>query len=559
MADNPIDPGTSSINTRPISELMAVNPEYDAKSMAKYRDFFEGGQRFHKNISKYLRMRNFESGPSGTNGFFKQRAMSAAYINIVGPLIGWLASCSLSSKPTISAKSKYSPNDLPLDTDTPEQAKVKANRRQKADASNAASIAYYTSLNTNADGKGNDLTTVSRERLIDAMVYGRSCFSIVFPDPKIDDLGQEIQYSNIKTQLADGALDARISGLSPIEVIDWQCAEDGTLAWAKIHCTEWGRDTTWGPITKQDNYWTFIDDNQSVCYKASRSIDDTASDTWPTDAVAYVYDAQEHSLSTNPVIELCVKPDFHIMSRLYDTAWDLFNRSANLSFSLDCQALALPVYKTTKAASDIGSFIASELALIVIKPDESLTFEAPTTSHFEASASNVKTLKDDMYAQVLAMSAQSSTIPSAGRLSGISKKLDVEMLSSFLSVFAGLIKNGLQKAVSTIQTARGDDNLEVNVEGLDSFVVSDVATMLDRVKSLCELPASVTAKRHSLSRAAQAVCSDASATVLDKIRSESDIIPEDALNNVKISVKESIKTTDDQFEEDNEVSPINNE
>ncbi len=534
VGQNPI----STTLFRLVSDLAATHPSFNNKTYTKYKDFFEGGECFRKNIKHYLKMRAFEAGQADAAGmggsslsqFFKQRVAAASYINIVGPLIGWLIGCVLSSEPRINARTLYLAEDMPDKDDSQEILDAKKARRDLVDQKNLKRIQYYQGLNKNADGRGNTLTDVCRLRLTDGMVYGRCYFSAVYPEDVP----------------AGESLDAHIDGLSPWDVIDWDFdKKSGKLNWVKTHCVEYGRpdNDPLGPVCFECNYWTFISADRVICYEARRSLQEAAENTWPEGdkQTANLVEDKPHQTG-QPVVDLCVNPDFHVMSRLWDTAWSLFNREAALSFSLDCQAIALPTIKSNRENSEIGTnFVMSELALVHIKQDETLEFVTPSGTHFDASAKHVDTLKNDMYAQIMAMSAQSSQVPSAGRLSAASKKVDVEMLSAFLSVFASMGKTGLYKVVRNIQHVKGDDDLCITIDGLDRFTIQDVELLLKKIKEMCELPGSATAKRRALAKLNKAVNSDADIDTLNVIDSECNALTDEQLNQAKVSVKESVR------------------
>ncbi len=526
-----------------VSELEATHPDYNLSNYTKYKDMVEGGPGFKKRVRRYLRSRNFEKANSNGvgGGFYEQRVKNVSYINRVGTLLPWLASCTLSSVPKIQARMKYSQADIDVDSDSEDIKAKKKIRRDNLDLANQKRIAYYHSLNFNADGKNGNLLEVSHARLMDIFTFGRGYFSAVFPSKSIDS-DDDIPNQDIVQQREAGELDAVIGGLNPIDVIDWEYDDEiGVLKWVKTHCIEWKRSTPMGPVSQECHYWTFISDDRIETYEATRSLAEAKEDVWP-DGVEQLANLVESSDLQNgcPVTDLCVPSVYHIMEKLFDTAWELFNREAALSFSLDCQAIAIPVVTTEREPSDV-QLVFSELAAIVLKPGDSFKFEQPTGSHFEASFTDVSRLNDALYAQVMAMSAQSSQIPSAGRLSAESKKIDVEMLSMLLSVYANIIKTGLYKNIKTIQKYRGDDDLDISIEGLDRFIVNDVETMLKKIKEIIYMPGSLTAKKHILSNLHEIALPNASIETLSTIRAENNNLSEEQFGNSKGDVvKDSV-------------------
>ncbi len=525
--------------TRLVSELEATHPDYNLSNYTKYKDMVEGGPGFKKRVRRYLRSRSFErANSSGVGGgFYEQRVKNVSYINRVGTLLPWLASCVLSSVPKIQARMIYSPADIDQETDTEEIKAKKKLRRDNLDQANQKRIAYYHSLNSNADGKNGNLLEVAHSRLIDIFIYGRGYFSAVFPSKPEESIDDPVPERELIEQREAGELDAVIGGLCPLEVIDWEYDDDlGLLNWIKTHCVEWERSSPMGPVSRECHYWTFISDDFIETYKASRTLTETKEDVWP-DGVNQVATLVDSSDLTNgcPITDLCVPSVYHMMEKLYDTAWELFNREAALSFSLDCQAIAIPVVVSERPPAEM-QLVFSELAAIVLKPGETFSFEQPTGSHFDASFKDVERLIDALYAQVMAMSAQSSQIPSAGRLSAESKKIDVEMLSMLLTVYANIIKTGLYKCVKTIQKYRGDDDLHISIEGLDRFVINDVETMLKKIKEIVYMPGSLTAKKMILNNLHEVALPNASIETIGQIRAENNNLQFESFGVSKDSV-----------------------
>src|SRR5579862_949938 len=286
-------------------ELLIYHADYRPDLLEQYQDIYEGGDRFEKHKTKYLRARAFEQGP-GAKAFRQQRLNSASYTNYSAQLIDWLVAATLQSQPQILAKG---PPDK---------------------------VTYYHSLNDNVDGTGKDLLSLCRSRLEQMMVHRRAYFCIDFPEASEE-------YPDLASQRKAGALDANICGLGAAEVEDWECDREGNLLWIRTHTTEPVRLKTWGPVAFERNTWSFITNEAIYEYEATRTIEDARKGIWQKDAVAKLKSETAHSLGALPIIACPLDSCFWVMQRLYPLAVSIFNREASLDFALDTSALALPI------------------------------------------------------------------------------------------------------------------------------------------------------------------------------------------------------------------------
>jgi len=468
---------------KPVSELLITHPDYSVEKLTLYQDLYEGGERFEKNKNKYLRRRDLEktSLPGGRK-LREARLESASYTQHVTGITDYLLAATMQAEPAILASG-------------PENK-----------------IAYYNSLNENADGKGNDLPSVVRARLLEAMVQFRSSFSIVFPD-------DDTQYTDLGAQREAGALDARLTGLDAREIDDWEFDDDGNLLWVRIHTVCFKRSTAFGPRDTEVHYWTFITPMYKQVFEARRSLEDAKHDKWPTDAVAVAADPVLHSLGALPVVPLELPCGLHLLARLAFPALSLFNREASEDFALDTSAYALPVIKSQK---DLGQVVMSEMAGLKLDPTDDFTWATPNAAHFQALADNAKRKKENLFGAVSAMALQAAARDNSNRASGVAKFRDYGALATLLSTFGAAARDALEKSVRLIQRARGDEDVTITVTGLDRFDIQAVELLLKEISEFLALPVPQSAKKYSVQKLSLAMCSDAPADVREKIRQEAE-------------------------------------
>ena len=202
-----------------LKALKTPHPEYSADRIERHGDLYEGGERFRKNIDKYLDKRQIEEGAdsSRVTGFADredpQQAKAAAlqfhggvagmgqtqwdarkkvsrYTNYVGGLIDWLVSYTFYAEPSLVVTG--------------------GNEKQNA---------YWHGLNADADGCGTDLSALGRELLRDMMVQRRPFLGLYLP--------VEVQAANLGEQEKLGGTDLKLNILPTECADDWEAAGDG--------------------------------------------------------------------------------------------------------------------------------------------------------------------------------------------------------------------------------------------------------------------------------------------------------------------------------------------
>ncbi|HEY3322081.1 MAG TPA: hypothetical protein VGP72_16560 [Planctomycetota bacterium] len=468
-----------------VKELLVVHPEYRRDLIEKHTDFYEGGDRFERNKDKYLRKREIEysSLPIG-KVIRRTRLETASYTPHVAGMIDWLVSACMQSEPAILA------DVVDKEHKTPQQE---------------SKIAFYHSLNVDCDGCGNDLVSVVRSRLLEAMVHHRSYFLINWP------ASDGMEYTDIGAQRDAGQLGACICKLNAIDVDDWD-KEGDEYTMIRTHHVELARATRWGPRNIERHTWTYFTEDAIYEYQAEK----LAGKEWEKGAVARLMRTQE--IAAFPITRICIPKGMWVMNRLFPTAYSLFNRESSLDYALDTSAFALPVVMSKKS---LGGVVANELAILQLDVGDDYKWATPPSGHFEALDKSSDTKKDDLASAIQAIALQSKDA-SAGRQSGAAKRFDNGMISTLLSSYAGALRDALERTLAKIQTARGDDDIILTITGLDKFDVQALELMLKEYQIFSGVKASETAKRYAAQKVALAVCADAPAPTKEEIRVESD-------------------------------------
>ena len=130
-----------------IKQLRRQHADFNLELLDKHRDLFCGGERFRKNVARYLPKNEREPA-----AVYQRRSQQAAdeYINYSGPIANYFAAWLFTSKPVIK-------------TD-PEQVDP-----------------FYAEFKEDCDGKGTDLDDFFRDRFVDAIIDCAAYWRVEFP------------------------------------------------------------------------------------------------------------------------------------------------------------------------------------------------------------------------------------------------------------------------------------------------------------------------------------------------------------------------------------------
>lgn len=495
----------------PVLDLLVTHPEYQAELQEKCRDFYEGGARFEKNKTKYLRGRQLDKYDPK---YLAARLACASYTPHVAGAIDWLTAAAFQAEPQLLVM-------RPADKD----AKPGAQPKEDPEAR------YWHGLNQNADGAGKDLAAIARSRLLQGMLHRRFYFGLSFP-------GAGQQFADLAQQQKAGAFDAKIYELDPHEVDDWSHDAAGELIWIRVHKVELERaaGSLVGPRTREVHTWTYIGQAEKVVLAAERKYDpDTGqAEDWQKGAKAARGETETYNTGM-PIVAVHVPPGLGVMARLLSTAQAIFNREASLEFALDAAAYALPYIKTRR---DLKEVLVSELHALKLNPDdnEGAGYLEPTGSSFAALKERIEELKMDLFQAIQAMALQASAKDDSGRQSGVAKFRDFGAITTLLSAFAAMLRDSLEKVVAKIKAARGETELNVAVTGLDKFDVQSLELKIKLADSFLKIPGIPDAARKwVLESTSLAMASDAPPATRETIRREAEKVEANPIDEVEIN------------------------
>jgi hypothetical protein len=447
------------------------HPDYVANRAmwSKYRDLYAGGEQIRRNASAYLVQRNKEPGD-----VFAERLSRVFYENYAGSIIDWYAATLMRREPVLLFEGNHD-----------------------------AGKTYFNVLVEDCDLKGTSLCEFYRQQFIRALVWGKSYIAVEFP--KVTEAP--------KTRAEEDAMGrsrAYLVDYSPEEVINWSRDGEGNLEWAVIRTESLRQpkitDDGWKKVTR----WLYYDRKDFKIFERQKE-----------GGATELVDEGKHGLAALgvvPLFTLQVSEGLWLMNKAALLQLEHFNKSNALAWALTMGLFAMPVVYSEKQWNQI----VGESYYIQLGPQDRFGWTEPEGKVYQIAADNLVRLKEEIYRVCYLMTQASGTAAINLGQSGISKQRDFSITQEVLRAFGDGVKESLKQVLRAISAARQDD-LTIEVLGLDEFDIGDFSNELDDAKKLLELGiGSETLKKQLFKKLAFKYFCDARQEVKNQIAAEID-------------------------------------
>ncbi|MCC6857700.1 MAG: DUF4055 domain-containing protein [Bryobacterales bacterium] len=446
------------------------HPTYTAnKSMWRtYKDLYVGGERFRRAAGQYLISRNKEP-----QEVYRERLARVFYENYAGSIIDWYAATLMRREPVLTLEG---PNE--------------------------AGREFFNQFLEDCDRKGTNLSEFYRQRLIEALVCGRSFIAVEFPKSR------ELPRSRAEED-ATGRSRAYLVGYEADEVINWSYGEDQTLDWIVIR-TEWLKQPSVNdPAPVVATRWIYYDREEYEIYDRVKAGEE---------GEIRLTDRGRHSLASQnrvPVFELKVTEGLWLMNKAALLQLEHFNKSNALAWALTMGLFATPVIYSERDFKQV----VGESYFIQLGQNDRFGWTEPEGHVYQVAAENLERLKDEIY-RVCYQMTQARNPQDGQAQSGASKQRDFSVTQEVLRAYGDLVKESMRKVLLAIERERRD-GLRIDVSGLDEFDIADLGTELEEAKKLLELGIqSPTLKKQLFKRVAQKYFCDSRQELRDQISEE---------------------------------------
>ena len=411
------------------------HPDYIAqKPMWKqYKDLYAGGEQLRGNAYEYLVRRQKEPGQ-----VYEERLRRVFYENYVGSIVDWYAATLMRREPML-----------------------------QFEGSDAGAKSFYNLLSDDCDLKGTNLHEFFRQCFVQVMVFGSSFVVVDFP--KAGGVAQTRAEED-----ASGRSRAYLTAYAADEVINWNYDETGGLDWVVIRtsCLQQSRvtDAKWEKETR----WIYYDrENYQVFRKAGEA-----------QAIELV-DEGRHGLAAQrrvPVFEMKVSEGLWLMNKAALVQLEHFNKSNALSWALTMGLFASPVIFSDKEWKQVMG----ESYFIQLGKDDRFGWTEPAGTVYQIAADNLVRLKDEIYRVCYLMNQAENPSGGSLRMSGLSRQRDFSVTQEVLRGYGDMVKDAMKQVLRAIAEARQDE-VSIDVSGMDEFDIGDFSNELDDAKKLLDL------------------------------------------------------------------------
>ena len=217
-----------------------------------------------------------------------------------------------------------------------------------------------------------------------------------------------------------------------------------------------------------------------------------------------------------PVFELRVSEGLWLTNKIALLQLEHFNKSNALGWALTMGLFAMPVIYSEREFNQITG----ESYYIQLGPEDRFGWTEPAGNVFQIAADNLGRLKDEIYRVSYLM--QQAGDGSGAMQSGLSKQWDFSVTQEILRAYGDIVKDSMRNVLSAIVAARQDE-LTIDVMGLDEFDITDFSTEVADAKSLLALGIqSPTLTKQIQKRVAMKYLCDARQEIKNRIAEEID-------------------------------------
>ena len=159
---------------------------------------------------------------------------------------------------------------------------------------------------------------------------------------------------------------------------------------------------------------------------------------------------------------------------------------------------------------------------IQLGQDDRFGWTEPEGKVYQIAADNLVRLKDEIYRVCYLMKQAGSSSGGDLRMSGLSKQRDFSVTQEILRAYGDMVKDAMKQVLRAIAEARQDD-VSIDVSGLDEFDIGDFSNELDDAKKLLDLGIeSETLKKQVFKKLAFKYLCDARQEIKNRIAEEID-------------------------------------
>jgi hypothetical protein len=413
------------------------HPEYVARKAMwkKYRDLYAGGEQLKDNASLYLTRRQKEP-----YDVYQERLSKVFYENYIGSIIDWYTATLFRREPVLTFE-----------------------------GNNDAGKQFFNNFSEDCDQKGTALSDFFRRQMTEALVSGASYILVDFPR-----VNRPV--ANRAEEDAVGASRAYLVDYRPENVINWSLDERGNLAWVVLRTTSLQQESLAGGYVKETR-WMYYDKRE---FRVFRRVE-----TGQEKPEIELIDQGRHSLWKQervPLFELKVSEGLWLMNKAGLLQLEHFSKANALSWALTMGLFAMPVVYSDREWKQV----VGESYYIQLGANDKFGWTEPEGKVYQIAADNLVRLKDEIYRVCYLLTQAGGTQSSYVAQSAMSKQRDYSITQEVLRAYGDAVKDVIKRVLRSIEAAREDD-LAIDVSGVDEFDIGDFTTELEDATKLLGL------------------------------------------------------------------------
>ena len=282
--------------------------------------------------------------------------------------------------------------------------------------------------------------------------------------------------------------------------MDWVVIRTSCLQQSKVSDAKWEKETRW-IYYDRENYQIFRKAGEAQAIE--------------------LIDEGRHGLAAQrrvPVFEMKVSEGLWLMNKAALLQLEHFNKSNALSWALTMGLFASPVIYSDKEWNQVMG----ESYFIQLGKEDRFGWTEPEGKVYQIAADNLVRLKDEIYRVCYLMNQAGSSSGGDLRMSGLSKQRDFGVTQEVLRAYGDMVKDTMKQVLRAIAEARQDE-VSIDVSGMDEFDIGDFSNELDDAKKLLDLGiASETLKKQVFKKLAFKYLCDARQEIKNRVAEEID-------------------------------------
>lgn len=420
-----------------ILDIQREHPEYAAKRAMwkQYRDLYAGGEQLRLNADRYLIPRQKEP-----LDVYAERLRRTFYENYIGSIVDWYSATLFRREPVLTFSGK--------------------NERGKQ---------FFAGFAEDCDMKGGSLSEFFRKQFVEALVCGRSHIVVDFPRANGP-------VSTRADEDEQGTSRAYLVGYSADDLINWSYDDHGNYEWVVLRTSGLRKDKIEDPLWAKQTRWVYYDKQQFRVYEQIEKQGEA-----PT---VELIDQGRHGLAKQartPIIDVRISEGLWLLNKGASLQLEHFNKSNALAWALTMGLFSMPVIYSDKDWNQV----VGESYYIQLGPQDRFGWTEPQGNVFQIAAVNLARLQEEIY-RVCHLTQAGGSVSGNSPQSGLSKQRDFAITHEVLRAYGDAIKDSMKRVLRAVEAAREDD-LVVDVSGMDEFDIGDFGTELSDAERLLNL------------------------------------------------------------------------